>query len=733
MAKVLVFLPLTALLAAGSAARFLVRAGSSPYAICLPPHPHPAERYAAEELERFIEKSTGARLPILSAAQATGAHGQFGQPLIILGRHNPLTSRLAPDAHFSHLGEDGFILRAAGPHLIIAGATPRGTLYGAYWFLREHIGCRWYAADTTYIPRRSTIRLPRLNETHRPRFRYRECLWPEGGDDGDFAARMMLNGQLGHRTYARPLKQKHGGAIYHVDAYNNEARPAMSPETRRLALETCRRNLSRFPRTTPVYAAIDHVDGGYYFTGGEDARMIREGGSPAAPLMDLTAWLARKLAGEFPNVIFIGSAYLWSRRPCTNVRFPDNAGVAFAPIEADWSKPLDHPANRPILQDLDSWCRQTRHVWVWLYFTNFTHYLQPLPDIYPMARTIRVLASRPQVEGIFLEGAYNTPGMHLAALKAWVFARHLWDPDQDVRKLVREFVGGYYGPAAPFVMRYIDALHRSAARHPSPVLTKSPPTLPYLNARFLIYADNLMRQAEEAARENELYLKHIRLLRMCIDYVCLINAAALRAEAEKAGLRWAEGPGAKSRLERFRQEVHLAGVKAFGEGTGRVEDILAALSIPRRLAPPPPECRGLPDSHWVQAQDISFRLADATIVADPKASDGGAARMPGNTSVWGIQYPLQMLLPEEGQWDIYAEVRIDPGRGKPDDTAMLLGIDPGPHIQLRLADLADGRYHAVKLPGGPYSYNAMQVFWAAPPNSKAVRFIYVDRVFAIRR
>ncbi len=46
--------------------------------------------------------------------------------------------------------------------------------------------------------------------------------------------------------------------------------------------------------------------------------------------------------------------------------------------------------------------------------------------------------------------------------------------------------------------------------------------------------------------------------------------------------------------------------------------------------------------------------------------------------------------------------------------------------------MADERYHVVKLPGGPYTYNAEQAVWLAPPNSKAIKYMYVDRIFAVK-
>ena len=711
------------------AAISLITDGRSSYTVFLGADPDVAERYAAHELIRFLEESTGVKLPL-----ATDNHPAAG-PLIVIGRGNSLADRLCPNIPYSHLGWDGFTIRRSGANLLIAGARPRGTLYGVYRFLRDNVGCRWYADDTSLVPKREKVRLPEDNVTDIPRFRYREVFCPEGGADGDFAARIMLNGQLGHRTVKKPLQAKHGGGLLCLFGYDNGARPAADFDARRRAVFAVRAKLEPLPRDEPVYVKISHVDGGFYATSGKDGQLIREGGSAAAPIMDLACHVADAVYAESPNAIILGQAYLYSRRPCSNIHFPVNAGVSFAPIEANWAASFDTPGNRDILRDLAGWCDVSHHIWVWLYSTDFNGYLVPLPNIEPMIRNIKLLAQRPEVEGIMLQDSYQTRGGHFAALKAWLFARLLWKPELDGRPLVAEFMHAYYGPAARYMLEYYDELHRAVRRHPCNVQTKTPVNAEYLDAVFLSRADALFRQAEAAAATTPLALGHVRMTRLGVDYVVLWNRAALRLEARREKLDWPEDP---KRYERFSQALRDFGVTALGEGVGKIRDTLAALRVERKSPRIPKVCHGLARSDWVEAQDLGFRLADAVIVADPNASDGGAARMPGKSDVWGIQYPFQMLLPESGVWDVYAEIRVDPEPGaSPEALAMLLGVHPGPRngnlLKLRVGDLSDGKYHLVRLPGSPFHYNAQDTFWAAPPNSKAITFMYVDRLVAVRR
>ena len=58
-----------ALSASGLAATTLVENGRSRYRIVIPANAIPAERYAAEELQRYLERMSGAALPIVTDAE----------------------------------------------------------------------------------------------------------------------------------------------------------------------------------------------------------------------------------------------------------------------------------------------------------------------------------------------------------------------------------------------------------------------------------------------------------------------------------------------------------------------------------------------------------------------------------------------------------------------------------------------------------------------------------------
>src|SRR5258708_415881 len=82
---------------------------------------------AAVELARFLGEISGAKFEIKPLAKAG-----LG-PRILVGREAAGSSISA--AEFAALGDEGYLIRAKGSELAIAGAKPRGTLYGVYSFL----------------------------------------------------------------------------------------------------------------------------------------------------------------------------------------------------------------------------------------------------------------------------------------------------------------------------------------------------------------------------------------------------------------------------------------------------------------------------------------------------------------------------------------------------------------------------------------------------------------------
>lgn len=706
-----------------AAALTLAKDGDGDYRIVVSPDAGAAARRAARILSDYLSRVTNAGFPVIDAAD--------DRPAIRLTRA-PRGTRDAPTA------AEAFRISVRGGDLVLAGNSDRALFYAVHWFLEEQVGVHWFEPGAAEVPRRPTLRVEIDNRWREPRFAYREVFFRHA-DDPVFSARNRLNGRFGHRL-DRPIPASLGGdrrlrkiGIFDLvppDRYR-ASNPGLfaggqlrfaDPRVRRIAKRRLREHLEQWEEA-PSYLLIEHADRGTYFDGGADAALIDRHGAPSAAYVDFVRELAEVAAETHPDVTVLAQAYLWSRKPPRNMPLPDNMGVMLAGIERDFSRPMTAPANRGFLDDLDGWSRLTRHIVIWDYVTNFAGYIQPYPNIHTFADNIRALARRGAVEGVFAQGAYGTRGAAFAELRTWLLARLLWEPEADADGLIRTFMHGYYGPAAPHISRYLDELGDAARRWPGRLRAKTPVTAGYLDATFLRRADRLMRQAEAATAEGSRYRRRVQTARIPVDYAILANRARLR---EEGGGDWRLATGA--RLERLRRYLEQADVTAYREGgAAGIDGLMRALEIDRTRAGPPAICEGLPPSDCRVAEDLALHLVggDAALAADDAAADGGAATMPGDARAWGVQLPLADLLPETGDWRIYARVRAetDDGARRP---AVQAGIHPGDN---RTHD-AGPSYRTVALPGS-YRYDAQRYLWFAPAHDDDVDRILVDRVIAV--
>ena len=173
--------------------------GQSAYRIVVAASASPSTKHAAEELQMFLEQMTGAKLPIVSDKEPPGPRE------IILGQNAHLAAT-ATKIDFAALGNEGYVIRTVGPHLVIAGGALRGNLYGVYGLLEDHLGCRWFAPGVSRIPKMPRLALGAIDEKKVPVLEYRE---PFTFDcfDADWCARNRMNS-----SHAR-LEAKHGGNV----------------------------------------------------------------------------------------------------------------------------------------------------------------------------------------------------------------------------------------------------------------------------------------------------------------------------------------------------------------------------------------------------------------------------------------------------------------------------------------------------------------------------------------
>jgi hypothetical protein len=167
--------------------------GSVLGSIVLPENPSPAEKYAGYELQKFIARMTG-HVPGIAGRDVCPA----GRKIVIGGT--------VPDS-LKDLPSDSYLIDQLSDAILLAGNTPRGTLYAVYDFLKTQ-GCGWYMPGEIgqVIPERASLYVSHNRRIESPDYAVRGMMvwsqrfFPDGGwnflnmaDYLDWAVRNRVN------------------------------------------------------------------------------------------------------------------------------------------------------------------------------------------------------------------------------------------------------------------------------------------------------------------------------------------------------------------------------------------------------------------------------------------------------------------------------------------------------------------------------------------------------------
>jgi hypothetical protein len=559
----------------------LVENGKSDYRIVIPKDAIASEKYAAEELQRYLEKISGAKLPIVTDAEKV-----FPQE-IVLGLNNAHCKELFPAKRLPNLGTDGIFLSAYDEAVFIGGGQPRGVLYGVYAFLEEQLGVRWFTPEVEFVPKKKTITVGALGGVQIPAFDYREDFWRVMMRDGDFAARHRLNG------HHYPLTEKHGGrrVVYHpfVHTFDHIIPPTefqkhpeffseingtrvgersqlclTNPDVLRIAKAKVREWIKQHPDAS-VFSVSQNDNQNYCRCA--NCRAVDEAeGTPCGTLLKFVNVVAEDIEKDFPDVRIDTLAYQYTRQRPKTVNPRPNVIMRLCSIECCFAHPLGKcpsDRNKKFLADMKSW-QGVPSLFVWDYTTNFRGYQQPFPNFDVLQENVKFFRAH-GVTGLFEQGNYSMVGHgEMEPLRAYVLAKLLWNPDCDVEKHITEFLNGYYGKAAGKIREYMDLLHAQVRGKDVHTTIFDKPDAAYLTAEFLNGAEKIFDEAEKLAENDDVRFR-IQVARLSVQYVLL---ATNRVQGDARG----------KMLQQFAAVVRKAGITELQEGRP-VADSLKALGV----------------------------------------------------------------------------------------------------------------------------------------------------------
>jgi hypothetical protein len=748
----LVSLIVTVCFASSASAMTIAERSATDCCIVIGSNASAPEKTAAAELQQYLKQVTGADFAIKTESQAKAS-----APRILVGQSREV-KRLLPDVDWAALGHDGIVIRTVGKDLVLAGGEPRGTLYAVYTFLEDTVGVRWWTGTESFVPTKRTLVIPDLNTNYTPKLRYREAYYRDPNENPLFAAKLKLDGHhydipreygghyniLGWCHTAFKLLPPEQYFAQHPDWYSeiNGKRTAsgaqlcftndeMRKELTRVALEWIAKNPSAGiisisqndcynPCQCPKCKAVE-----------------AEEGSPSGPLIRFVNAVAADIEKQYPDMLVETLAYQYTRKPPLHVQPRKNVIIRLCSIECDFSKPLDSDANKSFRDDMLGWKAIAPNLFIWDYVTDFAAYLQPHPNMRVLAPNLRFFVANNTI-GVFEQGDAGSSIGDFVRLRAWLLAHLEWDPTADEKALTTEFLNGYYGPAGPYIQHYLDLMHDSVEQTGQRLGCYNG-DLRFLSLPVMNQAAELFAKADKAVAHDPVLAARVRRDRMPLDFAWLMKYDALKQEAESANATFA---GPKDPAKAAREFIQLAREWKAGQNReGRPFDSYVP-ELEAKFGPPPPmpkELDKLPKQDVIDIQESEFQLAGVPewvdAVKDPAASNGVAARMPGDHTQWAVQYHITADVAKKlnGSYKCYAIIRCDTGDRGGSFRLGLYRTSAGDVAVFtpNVSKSVSGTYRTYYL--GAHKLTAGEYFYVAPPgDANSMKAVYVDRLVLVR-
>ncbi|MBZ4188326.1 DUF4838 domain-containing protein [Niabella beijingensis] len=538
----------------------LVRDGSSSYSIVISRGASPAEEKAAGILQDYLVRTTTCKLPIERSSAIAGK-----------------AIRLSEDR--AALQPEQFTIEVKGPLLEIKGGARRGLLFGVYDFIENFLGCRkWNAGEPAYCPQYKELLLPgQLHKTGRPAFEYREVYYPGETDPEylDWHKLQQLEDLWG--IWGHSFNKLVDPAIYfksHPEYYsyfNGKRQPLQLCLTNdtvfQIAAESLKKAFAAHPDA--LYWSVSPNDDIGYCECDACRKADAVDGGPQGSLIRFV----NRIAATFPDKKFTTLAYTYAARPPLKTVPGKNVYILLSNIDAYRLQPVgEAPSAAAFRKNLAGWIAKTPNVFVWDYYTQFTNYLAPFPDIPALMPGVRFFQQQ-QVKGVFAQGSGATYS-DMAELKSYLLAKALWDPGLDATVVADAFIKGYYGNAAPYIKKYLDALRAAAEKEKVPLdiygnIVNDHNS--YLTPALMDVYSSLLDKAEAAAEPDPVLLKRVERVQLSLEYTYLQQSRFYGIGQHGIFYRTPEGDwqvhkGFEERVNRFVKRCNAYNVKELSEG-----------------------------------------------------------------------------------------------------------------------------------------------------------------------
>ena len=465
--------------------------------------------YSAENLQKYIEKTTGVKLEIVTCDKAVAPFFSIGETCQF--------KVATKDFDRSTLIHDGFrIFKDENDSIYFDSLSHRGVMYAVFDFIEKELGVRFLTARVEHIPTVSEIDLSKIDRVSIPDF-------PLGGYtagelfgqknahcqiDYDFYAKMRsrelytdipekLGGPLNvygrnnshnFSFYCPPLKwvDKHP-EWYKWTAINLNVTPiidltngitddgeldeSMEESVLKVCIEEMKKDIDAYPNVETF--VFTQEDSSVEVTHERHAKLKAKYGSSGILIRFCNVLIREmnKYAMEKYNktVKLMTFAYSYTRfAPVVKegdkyvpiddtVVCDDNLVIQFALFGNSYYDYF-HEKQRPEIKEIiESWHAICNKFWFWGYDIDFAHFHYFFDSFHTINANMRGFKDM-GIDYLFME-AGECNGIWQMKIKSYAYSKMMWDVSLDANALMDEFIDLYYGVCADKVREFIKLFH----------------------------------------------------------------------------------------------------------------------------------------------------------------------------------------------------------------------------------------------------------------------------------
>lgn len=564
--------------------------GETRYQIVLAKPATPADSLAAHELQHFVHEISGVVVPIVAEQTAgSGAKGLF------IG---------CPPANMPsiNLSTDGFAIATDSANVYFWGSAPKSALYAVYHFLEKYLNCRMLSPSAVDVPKQARVEIPQLVDVQNPSFRYRETLYLFPNASQRYAD--------WHKLHNRNDLKNEWGMFVHTFQHlipakrYFKAHPEWFSEVngRRIidgqlclsnpdVLEELCRNLEAemLKRPEAHIWSVSQNDNECYCTCPRCRQLDSLYGAPSGTMLHFV----NRIAQRYPTKTISTLAYQYTRRAPSGIKPLPNVNIMFCSIECQRQVPIaDNTSEAGFRADMEHWCALTDNIFLWDYVVQFRNMLNPFPNLHVLQPNLQLFA-RSGVSMMFEQGT----GFNMTEMMEWrtyLIAKLLWNVDVNVDSLRTDFMGRYYGKAAPYVCEYIDHMTQALLSSGDVLNIYGYPidaVRGYLRPDRVVQYQQLFHKAYATVGTDSVYRDRIRFLELSLHFATL-DLAMNEVSPELSFFTQNDGksvlrPDMVQMVDRFVADCNRFGVRKLEEMGYPPEEFVANISnyIEKRTLP----------------------------------------------------------------------------------------------------------------------------------------------------